>query len=99
VNATVLLAGSEASALSAVAAMISKYLGWEAHPLQIAAVSREAYAEYQLERRTHSQSNPPTREFLEEWATTHPAMERGDTAHVDGPLGELLERDLMSMAE
>src|SRR5271156_2266116 len=65
VNATALLTGSEALTLSAVAAMISKYLGWEAHPLQIAAVSREAYVEYQLERRAHSQSNPPTREFLE----------------------------------
>jgi hypothetical protein len=48
VNATVLLASSEASALSAVTAMISKYLSWEAYPLQITAVSREAYIEYQL---------------------------------------------------
>jgi len=48
VNAAVLLTGSETSALSAVTAMISKYLSWEAHPLQITAVSREAYVEYQL---------------------------------------------------
>jgi hypothetical protein len=86
-NAAVFLTGSEAVTLSAVAAMISKLLGWEAHPLQIAAVGREAYVEDRFERRAHSQSNPPTREFLEEWATTYPAMERGDTAYVDGLLG------------
>ena len=99
VNATLLLTGKEAVTLSAVAAMISKYLDREDHPLQIAAVGREAYVEYQLERRAHSQSNPPTREFLEEWATTYPAMERGDTAHVNGLLGELLGRSPMSIAE
>jgi hypothetical protein len=75
--------------------MISKYLNWEEHSLQIAAVGREAYVEYQLERCSHNQSNPPTREFLGEWATTYPATERGDTAHVDGLLG----RSLMSMVE
>ena len=79
--------------------MISKYLGWEDHPLQIAAVGREAYVEYQLEPRAHSRLNPSTREFLEERATTYPAMERGDTAHVDRLLAELLGRSPMRMAE
>jgi hypothetical protein len=98
-NTTLLLIGSEAVTLLAVADMISKYLDWEQHPLQIAAVGKEAYVEYQFERRSHSQSNPPAREFLEEWATICPEIERGDTAHVDGLLGELLGRTLMSMAE
>jgi uncharacterized protein YbjT (DUF2867 family) len=99
VNATVLLSGSAPLPLSSVAGIVSKYLGWEDHPLQIDAVGTEAYVDYQLERRASSKSNPPTREFLEAWSTTYPAMERGDTAVVDPLLRDLLGRDIMSMEE
>lgn len=83
VNATVLLSGSAAVPLPAVADIISRCPGWQNHPLQIDAVGTEAYVDYQLKRGASSKSNPPTREFLEAWATTYPAMERGDTAVVD----------------
>jgi hypothetical protein len=99
VNATVLFSGSVAVSLSSVADIISQCLGWEDHPLQIDAVGTEAYVDYQLERRASSKSNPPTREFLEAWATTYPAMERGDTAVIDSLLRELLGRDLTSIEE
>jgi hypothetical protein len=46
-----------------------------------------------------SKSNPPTREFLEAWATTYLAMGRGDAAVIDPLLKELLGRDLTSMEQ
>lgn len=54
---------------------------------------------YQLTRRASTKSSPPTREFLEAWATTYSAMERGDTSVVDPLLRDLLGRDLTSMQE
>jgi hypothetical protein len=99
VNATVLLSGSRALPLSSVAATISKCLDWEERPLQIDVVGTDAYVDYQLGRGASSKSNPPTREFLEAWATTYPGMERGDTAVVDPLLRDLLGRDITSMEE
>jgi hypothetical protein len=99
VNATVLLSGTAAVPLPAVADITSRCLGWQDHPLQIDAVGTEAYVDYQLKRGVSSKSNPPTREFLEAWATTYPAMERGDAAVVDPLLGDLLGRHLTRMEE
>ena len=83
INTTVLLSGTVALPLSYVASIMSQCLGWEDHPLLVDAVGTEAYVDYQLKRRAGSISNPPTRQFLDAWATTYPAMERGDTAVVD----------------
>lgn len=99
VDATVPFSGSVALPLSAVADTVSKCLGWEEQPLEIDAVGTEAYVGYQLTRRASTKSSPPTREFLEAWATTYSAMERGDTSVVDPLLRDLLGRDLTSMQE
>lgn len=99
VNATVLLSGTAAVPLPAVADIISRCLGWQDRPLQIDAVGTEAYVDYQLKRGVSMKSNPPMREFLEAWGTTYPAMERGDAAVVDSVLADLLGRRLTSMEE
>lgn len=95
VDKTVLLSGSRAYTLPETAAIISKCLGWDENPLRVDAVGTQGYVDFQFER----QKGKFTREFFEKWATTYPAMEKGETAVVDPLLQELLGRELKGMEE
>ena len=96
---TLLLSGSRAYTLAETAGSLSKALGWKEEPLRVEAVGEDAYVEHMFARQARAGANPPMKEFLRQWASTYPAMERGDTAVVDGLLKRLLGRRLIGLGE
>ena len=96
---TVLLSGSRAYSLAETAGLLSERLGWKEEPLKVEAVGEDAYVEHMFARQAKAGANPSTRDFLRQWASTYPAMERGDTAVLDRLLERLLGKRLTGMRE
>ncbi|PSR81630.1 hypothetical protein PHLCEN_2v6312 [Hermanssonia centrifuga] len=82
-NETILFSGSHALTLGGLAALISTILGRDP-PLRVKEVSVDAYVA----------NNQGSEELLRKWATTYPALARGELAVVDPLLREILGRDL-----
>ena len=98
-NQRVLLNGSKAYTLDELAASISRKLGWEAHgaPLQIKDVGQDAWIDHMTEVKTGRRDHTETRDFISQWASTFPAIEKGELAVVDPLCEQLLGRPLVSM--
>lgn len=87
-NETVLFTGSKAITLSELAGIISNLMKIEP-PLQLKIVSEDEYVA----------SNEGGEDLLRKWATTYPALVRGELAVVDPLLRQILGRDLKSFEE
>ncbi|EKM53466.1 uncharacterized protein PHACADRAFT_76639, partial [Phanerochaete carnosa HHB-10118-sp] len=87
-NETVLFTGSKAITLSELAGIISNLVKIDP-PLQLKIVSEDEYIA----------SNQGGEDFLRKWATTYPALVRGELAVVDPLLRQVLGRDLKPFEE
>jgi len=87
-NETVLFTGSKAITLSELAGIISNLAKIDP-PLQLKIVSEDEYVA----------SNEGGEDLLRKWATTYPALARGELAVVDPLLRQILGRDLKSFEE
>lgn len=87
-NQTILLTGSKAYTLKQVAGLASEILGREI-PLRI--VSLQEYIDRNLKERDEV--------WVRLWATTYPALERGEVARVDPTLEKLLGRPLINFEQ
>ncbi|KAI9812171.1 MAG: hypothetical protein M1827_004837 [Pycnora praestabilis] len=93
-NKIVLLSGAQITTLNQLAGMISNVLHWEP-PLKVHLTANdEEYVDYHTEQKHGHKNNPDTRDFLQSWATTYPAMQKGELAVVDPLLQQLLGREL-----
>lgn len=87
-NETVLFSGSRAITLSEIADMITKFLNLDP-PLKLKIISEDEYVA----------SNEGGEELLRKWATTFPALVRGELAVVDPLLKDILGRELKPFEE
>ena len=97
-NATVLLSGAKPYTLAEVAAHASTLLHC---PLVLRVVSPEKYVHVHRNVSPEDDKENPRGEedFLRSWATTYPALERGEVAVVDPLLQTLLGRELKPFEE
>lgn len=84
-NEVVKFTGSKSWTLVELAELITSTLKLDP-PLQLKIVTREEYIA----------SNDLDKELLQKWATTFPALKRGELAVVDPLLQEILGRELRS---
>jgi len=91
----VLLSGSKAWTLQELADMITDILGWRDRPLSVMAVGVEEFVNYHAD----AELGPKSREYVEMWSTSYPAMAEGETAMVDPLLQKLLGRPLKPMRD
>ena len=95
---TVLLSGSRGVSLREVAELINGILGWEGEgALRVEEVGMEAYVDFQTEMKTGNKEDRETREFMELWASTFPAIRKGELDVIDPLLEILLGRELKPM--
>lgn len=94
-NRTVLLSGSKSVTLQGVADMITDILGWHDRPLSVVGVGAEEFVDFNAD----AEIGPKSREYIEMWTTSYPAMDAGETATTDPMLQELLGRPLKPMME
>ena len=98
-NKIVLLSGPEPWTFDQLAASITKLLDWTDHPLTVEGIGEDAWVSHQAEVKTGSKDDPEAREFARGWATTYPAIERGELAVVDPLCESLLGRKCVGMEE
>ncbi|KAL9111992.1 MAG: hypothetical protein Q9227_003612 [Pyrenula ochraceoflavens] len=98
-NQTVLLSGGEAISLPQLADLINDILGWKDPPLRVEAVGDEAWLDAISEIKTGRAKDVDTREYYGSWASTYPAMEKGELAVVDPLAEELLGRKAVTMRQ
>lgn len=94
INQTVLLSGSKAFTLAETASVVSSVLD---RPLALRTASADEYvSKHKNVSPADDAKNPRGEEaFLRQWATTYPALERGECAVVDPLLSDLLGRELV----
>ncbi|MCJ1386162.1 hypothetical protein MMC17_009288 [Xylographa soralifera] len=97
---TVLLSGGAAVSLRGVAEMINGILGWQGEEVvEVEELGREKWVDTMVEMKTGKKEDAETREFMEKWYTTYPAIEKGELDVVDPLLARLLGRKVESMKE
>jgi uncharacterized protein YbjT (DUF2867 family) len=96
---TVLLSGKEVVSFEELARLITGVLGWGDNPVRVETVTEDEYVDYQTERRTEGKEDEETRGFMRRWASTYPAVEKGELEVVNSVLRELLDRELKGMRE
>ncbi|MCJ1285582.1 hypothetical protein MMC26_004923 [Xylographa opegraphella] len=100
VDRTVLLSGGAAVSLKGVAEMISGIMGWQGEEaVEVEELGREKWLDAMVEIKTGKKEDAETREFMEKWYTTYPAIDKGELDVVDPLLEKLLGRKLESMEE
>ncbi|MCJ1392194.1 hypothetical protein MMC18_005061 [Xylographa bjoerkii] len=97
---TVLLSGGAAVSLRGVAETISGIMGWQGkEAVKVEELGKERWVDAMVEMKTGKKEDAETREFMEKWYTTYPAIEKGELDVVDPRLEGLLGRKLESMEE
>ncbi|MCJ1398900.1 hypothetical protein MMC11_002101 [Xylographa trunciseda] len=100
VDRTVLLSGGAGVSLRGIAEMISGIMGWHGEEaVEVEELGRERWVDAMVELKTGKKEDAETREFMEKWYTTYPAIEKGELDVVDPLLERLLGRKLESMDE
>ncbi len=98
-NKTVLLSGAKAIPIKHMADVISGLWGWVDRPLKVEEVGEEEFVKYQVERKTGGKEDKATLDMVQRWATSYPAIEKGELAVVDSLLQRLIGKELKTMEE
>ena len=99
-NQRVLLSGPQSWTFTHLANEISRLLGWtsSSHPLEIVPLGQDEWIKYQAETRVKAGVDPDeAKEFATQWATTYPAIEKGELEVVDPLCERLVGRKLVGM--
>ncbi|MCJ1310798.1 hypothetical protein MMC25_004465 [Agyrium rufum] len=94
---TLLFSGQDPVSLKGVADLVAETIGWK-DGLKVEEVSEEEWIENQVRRKGGDAEQ--TREFAGKWASTYPAIGKGELAIVDPVLAEILgSRKIRGFAE
>ncbi|MCJ1320577.1 hypothetical protein MMC15_005917 [Xylographa vitiligo] len=100
VDKTVLLSGGAAVSLRGLAGMISGIMGWQGEEaVEVEELGKEKWVDAMVEMKTGKKEDAETKEFMEKWYTTYPAIAKGELDVVNPLLETLLRRKPESMEE